>query len=75
MSIESAKAFVERMKTDEDFAKKLSECKNIDEYMEVVKDAGFTFTPEDIKQVYGELSEQDLDKVAGGYVRINAGFT
>lgn len=28
MSLESAKAFVERMKTDEDFGKKINECKD-----------------------------------------------
>jgi len=30
MSMESAKAYIERMKTDEDFRKKVTECKDTD---------------------------------------------
>ena len=36
MSIESAKAFIERMKTDEDFAKEVKECKDADVRMTFV---------------------------------------
>ena len=67
MSVESAKAYIERIKTDEEFAKKVIECKDSDARMAVVKGAGFEFTVEDVKHVQEELSDDQLDKVAGGY--------
>ncbi len=66
MSIESAKLFVERMKTDEDFAKAVTECKDAEARMTFVKTAGFDFTPTEIKTVNEELSDTDLDAIAGG---------
>ena len=66
MSIESAKAFVEKMKTDQDFAKKVNTCKDSDARHSLVKSAGFDFTAEELKKVKSELSESDLDSVAGG---------
>ena len=66
MSIESAKAFLERMKTDEDFAKKVTACKDSDERMAFIKGEGFDFTVAEISTVKGELNDEDLDLVAGG---------
>ena len=66
MSIESAKAFLERMKTDEDFAKKVTACKDSDRRMAFIKGEGFDFTVAEISTVKGELSDEDLDLVAGG---------
>ena len=65
MSIESAKAFIEKMKTDEEFAKKVKECKDGAARMAFAKGSGFEFTVEEIK-LEGELSDEDLDAVAGG---------
>lgn len=65
MSVESAKAYVERMKTDEEFNKKVKECKDSEARMAFVKEAGFDFTSEEIKELGGELSDSDLDAVAG----------
>jgi predicted ribosomally synthesized peptide with nif11-like leader len=66
MSMESAKAFVERMKTDEDFRKKVTELKNADERMRYVKKAGFDFTKEDIELARAELSDDEVGGVVGG---------
>jgi predicted ribosomally synthesized peptide with nif11-like leader len=66
MSIESAKAFFEKIKNDEDFNKSLGEIATSEERMEYVKKAGFDFTKEEIKSIKDELSDEDLDKVAGG---------
>jgi predicted ribosomally synthesized peptide with nif11-like leader len=66
MSLESAKAFVERMKTDEDFRKKVTECKDNETRRECVKSQGFDFTADDIELVKGELSEEDITAIAGG---------
>lgn len=66
MSIESAKAFTEKMKTDSEFAKKVLACKGGTERIEFVKKAGFDFTKEEIKEVTSELSDDELNAVAGG---------
>ncbi|MHB9094532.1 MAG: Nif11-like leader peptide family natural product precursor [Eubacteriales bacterium] len=66
MSIESAKAFLAKMKTDGEFAKKVTGCKDAAERRTLVKQAGFEFTNGEIKQVGGELSDSELDAVAGG---------
>jgi len=44
MSIESAKAYVERMKTDEEFRKKVLACTDAKARMALVKGEGFDFT-------------------------------
>lgn len=66
MSIESAKAYVEKFKADGEFAKKVMACKDKEERKAFVKEAGFDFTAEEIKQVGTELSDSELDAVAGG---------
>ena len=66
MSIESAQAFIERMKTDEDFAKNVTECKDAEARITYVKEAGFEFTLEEVKGVTSELTDDMLDNVAGG---------
>ncbi len=66
MSIESAKVFIEKMKTDPDFAKKVSTCKDSEARHSLVKSSGLDFTVEELKKVKSELSEADLDSVAGG---------
>lgn len=68
MSVESAKAFIEKVKNDEDFRKKLSEFKDGKERMKYAKTEGFDFTPEEVAKVKEEqgLTDDELDAVAGG---------
>ncbi len=68
MTIESAKAFVERMNTDEDFRKEVGEKSSPEDRMNFVNDNGFDFTKEELEQVKSELGEEELSKIAGGYV-------
>lgn len=65
MSKEAAKAFLERLKTDQDYAAKIEECQDNEERMELAKLSGFTFTPEELKQVQEELSDEELEQLAG----------
>ncbi len=74
MSIESAKAFLERIKTDEDFRKSVGEIATLEERMEFSKGAGFDFTKEEITTLKDELSEGDLDAVAGGSCSVMHSF-
>ena len=82
MSIESAQAFIERMKADEEFAKNVTECKDSEARMSYVKESGFEFTLDEVKSVNSELTDEDLDNIAGGdgwtdfykiYVAIDSG--
>ena len=66
MSIESAKAYMERLKDDEDFRTSVGEIATSEERQEYVKKAGFDFTKDEIASLKDELSDDDLEKVAGG---------
>ncbi len=67
MSIESAKAFIERLKTDETFTKKVGACTNEAERLAMAKAEGFDFTPEEVRQLRAQLPEEELEKIAGGF--------
>ncbi len=67
MSIESAKAFLERVKSDEEFADRIREASSREERREIAKSEGFDFMPEELKKATDELSDEELDAVAGGH--------
>ncbi|MGN0649296.1 MAG: Nif11-like leader peptide family RiPP precursor [Oscillospiraceae bacterium] len=70
----TTKEFIEKMAGDEALSKKMSECKAPEEAYEVAKEAGLTDDIESFKavmtavnkQLKGELSDDELDNVAGG---------
>lgn len=68
MSTVSAKAFVEKVKNDEDFKNKLAAMKDASARVEFVKKSGFDFTKEELAKVKEEqgLTDEELDSVAGG---------
>jgi len=66
MSLESAKAFVERMQNDEDFRQKVTECEDSELRKELVQKEGFDFSVQELKECTKELSDEELDSVAGG---------
>lgn len=68
MSIESAKTFIERMKTDEDFASKVGEFKNSVDLNAFLQSAEYDFTHEEYLFVANALTEDELDQVAGGTI-------
>ncbi len=67
MSIESAKAYIERLKTDEEFRERVKAAKDSEARIALVKAEGFDFSAEDISAVKGELSDDELDGLAGGW--------
>ena len=67
MSVESAKAFVDRMKQNDEFSGKIKECKDPQERSRLVKEAGFAFTADEITAVSRELSDMELELVWGGF--------
>ncbi|MEQ8191285.1 MAG: Nif11-like leader peptide family natural product precursor [Candidatus Eremiobacterota bacterium] len=66
MSAESAKKFIERMKTDEDFRNKVTECKDNEARKAFVEKEGFNFSHDELKKNTSELSEHELESVSGG---------
>ncbi len=66
MSIESAKAFLERVKNDEDFRKEVEGQASAEERIKFVKAQGFDFTKDEIREVRDSLGDDELDTVAGG---------
>ena len=66
MSIESAKAFIERMKTDEEFRNSVGEIATAEERMEYVKGAGFDFTKGELDEITDELTDEQLRDSSGG---------
>ncbi|MFC1679473.1 Nif11-like leader peptide family natural product precursor [Elusimicrobiota bacterium] len=71
MSVESARAFLEKMKSDKAFAQKFAACKDDQARIALVKAEGFEFTGEEIEGAFGELSEEDLAGVSGGKISPN----
>jgi predicted ribosomally synthesized peptide with nif11-like leader len=69
MSVESAKAFLQKFQSDEPFRKQLKGAGSKEEAEAVLKEAGFEFTEEECKEASQKdesLSEEDLKDVSGG---------
>ncbi len=66
MSIESARAFLERIRNDDNFRKQVGEIATPEERLEFIKAEGFDFTKEELDEVQSELGDMELDQVAGG---------
>ncbi len=73
MSIESAKAFMERVVNDADFRKKVGEIVTAEERMAFATAAGFDFTKEELETVRTKLqmTDEELERVSGS----NSGCT
>ena len=66
MSIASAKACIDRILTDEDFAKAITSLKSAEDRMAYAKSAGYDFTREDFATASGALSVEEMENVSGG---------
>ena len=66
MSIASAKACIDRILTDEDFAKAIISLKSAADRMAYAKSAGYDFTREDFATASGALSVEEMETVVGG---------
>ena len=73
MSLENARALIEKLKVDHKFGKRLEDERDEASRIKIIKDAGFDFTREEFLQAArglgaspGELTEEDLKAVAGG---------
>lgn len=66
MSIESAKAYIEKLKNDEAFRNKALSCTNAEERKAFVKAEGFDFTVDEIKQLVSKIDDSELEGLAAG---------
>ena len=66
MSEEQLKAFLETAKGDNTLQEKLNAAADADGVVAIAKEAGFKISAEDLKNTKVELSEEELEGVAGG---------
>jgi predicted ribosomally synthesized peptide with nif11-like leader len=83
MSLESVKQFYERLAQDESLRQAIQSVQSKDECSQVVKQAGFDFTPEEFEEYtaellerslpddeLSELDERELEAVLGGFSKV-----
>ena len=66
MSEEQLKAFLEAVKADAGLQEKLNAAANSDAVVAIAKAAGFVISAEEFQRAQAEISEQELEGVAGG---------
>lgn len=78
MTVQSAQAFWTRVRDDQEFRKKMADATSDEELQRLLVEAGFTVTSEELRDALDqwkqtpedcrELSDEDLEKVAGGSI-------
>ena len=66
MSRESAQAFVNRMKTDKEFADRVNGCRCLEDLSQLLTSAGFSFTGDEWQALTDVLTDDELERVGGG---------
>ena len=66
MSEEQLKAFLEAVKADASLQEKLKAAGDADAVIAIAKAAGFAISADDLKKAQSEISEEELEGVAGG---------
>ncbi|ABM79128.1 Nif11-like leader peptide family natural product precursor [Prochlorococcus marinus] len=67
MSEEQLKAFLEKVQGDTSLQEQLKAAADTDAVAAIAKEAGFSISAEDLTQAQLELSEEELESVAGGW--------
>ena len=65
MSEEQLKAFLEKVQGDTSLQEKLKAAADANAVSAIAKEAGFSISADDIKKAQSELSEEELEQVAG----------
>ena len=66
MSEEQLKAFLEKVKTETSLQEKLKTAADIEAVVAIAKEAGFMISVEEFKKAQSEITEEELEGVAGG---------
>ncbi|MDC0260940.1 Nif11-like leader peptide family natural product precursor [Synechococcus sp. AH-551-N17] len=67
MSEEQLKAFLEKVQGDTSLQEKLKAAADANAVAAIAMEAGFSISADDIKRAQSELSDEDLDEIAGGH--------
>ena len=75
MSVEQAKAFMEKLDSDKTFLTQIARANSDEARLQLAQEAGFDFTAEEFASAMelpgnDELSDDELEAVAGGYLKI-----
>ena len=68
MSEEQLKAFLEKVKADTSLQEKLKAASDADAVVSIAKEEGFSISIDDLTKAQSELSDEELEGVAGGTV-------
>ena len=68
MSKEQLKAFLEKVKGDTSLQEQLKAAGDADAVVTIAKAAGFVISADDLKKAQAEVSDEELEGVAGGLV-------
>ena len=66
MSEEQFKAFLEKLKGDTSLQEKLKAAADPEAVVAIAKEAGFSISADDLKNAQSDISDQELEGVAGG---------
>ena len=66
MSEEQLNAFLEKVKGDTSLQEKLKAAVDADAVTAIAKEAGFSISADDLKNAQSEISDEELEGVAGG---------
>jgi predicted ribosomally synthesized peptide with nif11-like leader len=66
MSEEQLKAFLEKVKDDTSLQEKLKAAADVNSVAAIAKEAGFMISADDLTKAQSELSDEELEGVAGG---------
>ena len=66
MSEEQLKAFLEKVQGDTSLQEKLKAASDADAAVSLAKEEGFSISVDDLKNAQSELSDEELEGVAGG---------
>jgi len=73
MSEDQLKAFLEAVKADAGLQEKLNAAADPDAVVVIAKDAGFMISAEELQRAQAEVSEEELEGVAGGGAPVGGG--
>ena len=66
MSEEQLKAFLEKVKADTSLQEKLKAAADANAVAAIAKEAGFSISADDLTKAQSEISDEELEGVAGG---------
>ena len=72
MSEEQLKAFLEKVKGDSNLQRKLKATSDADAVLTIAKEEGFVISFDDLKSTQSEVSDEELEGVAGGGIDLSA---